>query len=163
MSLLFDMPSRLLIAFLPRNKCLLISWLLSPSAVILELKKIKSVICSGTFFLLLVCGFFFKIMNSVKGFYDINWDDHVGFYLSFCCPSITGVNCIWSWYMILLIWYLICFANILCRVFSSYSYEIFLCRLFFLFLFFLAAATICSGFEVQKNKVSHCFLCFPIY
>ena len=35
--------SRLIIAFLPRSKCLLISWLQSPSAVILEPKKIKSV------------------------------------------------------------------------------------------------------------------------
>ena len=42
MSLLFNMLSRLVIAFLPRSKCLLISWLQSPSAVILEPKKIKS-------------------------------------------------------------------------------------------------------------------------
>ena len=42
MSLLFNMLSRLVITFLPRSKCLLISWLQSPSAVILELKKIKS-------------------------------------------------------------------------------------------------------------------------
>ena len=39
MSLLFNMLSRLVIAFLPRSKCLLISWLKSPSAVILEPKK----------------------------------------------------------------------------------------------------------------------------
>ena len=43
MSLLFKMLSRLVIAFLPRSKCLLISWLQSPSALILEPKKIKSV------------------------------------------------------------------------------------------------------------------------
>ena len=43
MSLLFNMLSRLVIAFLPRSKHLLISWLQSPSAVILELQKIKSV------------------------------------------------------------------------------------------------------------------------
>ena len=42
MSLLFNMPSRVVIAFLPRNKHLLISWLQSPSAVILESKKVKS-------------------------------------------------------------------------------------------------------------------------
>ena len=42
-SLLFNMLSRLVIAFLPRSKHLLISWLQSPSAVILEAKKIKSV------------------------------------------------------------------------------------------------------------------------
>ena len=46
MSPLFNMLSRLVTAFLPRSKCLLISWLQSPSAVILELKKIKSVIVS---------------------------------------------------------------------------------------------------------------------
>ena len=39
MSLLFNMLSMLVIAFLPRSKCLLISWLQSPSAVILETKK----------------------------------------------------------------------------------------------------------------------------
>ena len=42
MSLLFNMLSRLVMSFLPRSKCLLISWLQSPSAVILEPKKIKS-------------------------------------------------------------------------------------------------------------------------
>ena len=42
MSLLFNMLSRLVIAFLPRSKHLLISWLQSPSAVILEPKTIKS-------------------------------------------------------------------------------------------------------------------------
>ena len=42
MSLLFNMLPRLVIAFLPRSKCLLISWLQSPSAVILEPRKIKS-------------------------------------------------------------------------------------------------------------------------
>ena len=42
MSLLFNMLSRLVITFLPRSKCLLISWLQSPSAVILEPKKMKS-------------------------------------------------------------------------------------------------------------------------
>jgi len=43
-SLLFNILSRLVIAFLPRSKCLLISWLQSPSAVILEPKKIKILI-----------------------------------------------------------------------------------------------------------------------
>ena len=46
MSLLFNMLSRLVIAFLPRSKYLLISWLQSPSAVILEPKKIKSLTVS---------------------------------------------------------------------------------------------------------------------
>ena len=43
MSLLFNMLSRLVITFLHRSKCLLISWLQSPSAVILKPPKIKSV------------------------------------------------------------------------------------------------------------------------
>ena len=42
MFLLFNMLSRLIITFLPRSKCLLISWLQSPSAVIWEPRKIKS-------------------------------------------------------------------------------------------------------------------------
>ena len=46
MSLLLNMLSRLDITFLPRSMRLLISWLQSPSAVILEPKKIKSVIVS---------------------------------------------------------------------------------------------------------------------
>ena len=46
MSLLFNVLSRLVLAFLPRSKRLLISWLQSPSAVILEPKKIKSVTVS---------------------------------------------------------------------------------------------------------------------
>ena len=46
MSLLLHMLSRLVLAFLPRNKHLLISWLQSPSAVILEPPKIKSLTVS---------------------------------------------------------------------------------------------------------------------
>ena len=46
MSLHFNMPSRLVITFLPRSKHLLISWLQLPSAVILEPPKIKSVTVS---------------------------------------------------------------------------------------------------------------------
>ena len=45
-SLLFNILSRFGLAFLPRSKCLLISWLQSPSAVILEPKKMKSVTLS---------------------------------------------------------------------------------------------------------------------
>ena len=43
MSLLFNMLSRLVITFLPRSKCVLISWLQSPSAVILEPRKMSDV------------------------------------------------------------------------------------------------------------------------
>ena len=49
MSLLFNMLSRLVIAFLPRNKCLLISWLQSPSAVILEPPQNKVCHCFHCF------------------------------------------------------------------------------------------------------------------
>ena len=49
MSLLFNMLSRLVIAFLPRSKYLLISWLQLPSAVILEPPKIKAVTVSTVF------------------------------------------------------------------------------------------------------------------
>ena len=50
MSLLFNMLSRLVITFLPRSKGLLISWLQSPSTLILELKKIKSATVSPSIF-----------------------------------------------------------------------------------------------------------------
>ena len=53
MFLLFNMLSRLVITFLPRSKCLLISWLQSPSAVILESKKIKFV--TGSVVFLSIC------------------------------------------------------------------------------------------------------------
>ena len=46
MSLLFNMLSRLVIAFLQRSKCLVISWLQSPSAVIFDPKKIQSLTVS---------------------------------------------------------------------------------------------------------------------
>ena len=49
MSLLLNMLSRLVITFLLRSKCLLISWLQSPSAVILEPPKIQSVTVSIVF------------------------------------------------------------------------------------------------------------------
>ena len=58
-SLLFNMLSRFVIAFLPRSKPLVISWLQSPSAVILEPKKIKSIIAST--FPLYICH---KVMGS---------------------------------------------------------------------------------------------------
>ena len=49
MSLLFNMLSRLVITFLPRSKRLLISWLQSPSAVILEPQKLKSATVSTVY------------------------------------------------------------------------------------------------------------------
>jgi len=55
MSLLFNMLSKFVIAFLPSSKLLLISWLQSPYAVIVEPKKIKSVSIS-TFFPIYLLG-----------------------------------------------------------------------------------------------------------
>ena len=49
-SLVFNMLSRFVIAFLPRSKHLLMSWLQSPSAVVLEPKKIKSLIVSPSIY-----------------------------------------------------------------------------------------------------------------
>ena len=49
-SLVFNMLSRFVIAFLPRSKHLLMSWLQSPSAVVLEPKKIKSLIGSPSIY-----------------------------------------------------------------------------------------------------------------
>ena len=46
MYLIFNEPSRFVIAILPRSKCLLVPWLQLPSAVILEPKKVKSVTVS---------------------------------------------------------------------------------------------------------------------
>ena len=66
MSLLFNTLYRFVIAFLPRSKHLLISWLQLPSAVILEHKKIKSVTLS--FFYPFIC-------HDVKGtgYYDLSF------------------------------------------------------------------------------------------
>ena len=58
MSLHFNMLSRLVIAFLPRSKCLLISWLQSPYAVILEPKNIKPVTVS-----IVSPSIFYKVME----------------------------------------------------------------------------------------------------
>ena len=55
MPLLFNMLSRLVIAFLPRSKCLLMSWLQSPSAVILETKKNKVSHCFHCFSIYFPC------------------------------------------------------------------------------------------------------------
>ena len=63
MSLLFNMLSWLVIAFLPRSKCLLISWLQSPSAVILEPKKIKSVTVSQS-----ICHVVMRLDAMILGF-----------------------------------------------------------------------------------------------
>ena len=80
MSLFFNMLSRLVIAFLPRNKCLLMSWLQLPSAVILELKKIKSVMVS------IVCP---SICQEVMGLDTLIL---VFWMLSKCCVQFSSVT-----------------------------------------------------------------------
>ena len=67
-SLLFNMLFRLVITFLPKSKRLLISWLQSPSAVIVEPKKIKSVIVSTVS--PSVCH---EVMGPKPGFYFSQW------------------------------------------------------------------------------------------
>ena len=71
MSLLFNMLSRLVISFLPRSKCLLISWLQSPSAVILEPPEIKSATVSPSMYLCYISENIHKIFVSTGcyGFY----------------------------------------------------------------------------------------------
>ena len=65
MSLFFNMLSRLVITFLPRSKHLLISWLQSPSAVILEPPKIKSVTVSPS-----ICH---EVMGPDHGGHDLSF------------------------------------------------------------------------------------------
>ena len=83
MSLILNMLSRLVIAFLPRSKYLLISWLQSLSAMILELKKIKSVTVSMLGFF--VC--FFPHLFAIK------WWDRTSFHFT---PSLHGNQYSWS-------------------------------------------------------------------
>ena len=85
MSLLFNILPRLVIVFLPRSKCLLISWLQSPYAVILEPKKIKS-----------HCFHCFPIY--------LTWTDRImtfvfwmlSFKLAFSCSSFTLIKRLFS-------------------------------------------------------------------
>ena len=75
MVLLFNMLSRFVIAFLPRSNCLFILWLQSPLAVILESKKIKSVITST-----------FPLLFAIKWWGWMSWSHnffHVDFQASF--------------------------------------------------------------------------------
>ena len=68
MSLIFKLLSRLVVTFLPRSKCLLVSWLRSPSAVILEPPKIKSDTVS-------------TVSPSISlGYIDLCWQSNVSAY-----------------------------------------------------------------------------------
>ena len=78
-SLLFNMLSRLVLAFLPRSKCLSISWLQSPSAVILEPPKIKSdTVSTGS---LAVAQFHLESqVSSKQTFFGKSWFTEILFY-----------------------------------------------------------------------------------
>ena len=78
MSLLFNTLSRFFIAFHPRSKHLLISWLQSPSAVILEPKKRKSVIEAVSYFLEMSHVSFLQVMGEHQP---------TGWFLSFSFPT----------------------------------------------------------------------------
>ena len=75
MSLLFNMLSRFVVAFLPRSKCLLMSWLQSPSIMILEPKKIKSV--TSAIFSSSVC-------------YEVMWSD------SLVAQMVENMTAMWE-------------------------------------------------------------------
>jgi len=83
MSLLFNILSRLIITFLPTSKCLLISWLQSPSAVILEPKKIKSATLSYDRFM------FNSVRNCQVVFQCLY---HLGFLSSACKSPICSIT-----------------------------------------------------------------------
>ena len=72
MSLLFHMLSRLVTTFLPRGKRLLISWLQSPSAVILEPPKIKyDTVSTSASFILSTNFYFLSVFKNTQGEYGL--------------------------------------------------------------------------------------------
>ena len=115
MSLLFNMPSRLVITFLPRSKHLLISWLQSPSSVILEPKKIKSLTVS-----IVYPSIFHEVITSWTGCHDLSFLNilsqlfHFPLSLSFFSPlslssrgsSLSAIRAVLSAYLRLLIFLL---------------------------------------------------------
>ena len=108
----FNMLSRFVIAFLPRSKHLLISWLQSPSAVILEPKKIKSVtastfspsICHEVMVLdgkILVVVFFFFLMLRFKPAFSLTTFTFIKSLFSF--SSLSAIRVVSSAYLRVLI------------------------------------------------------------
>ena len=89
MSLLFNMLFRLVIAFLPRSKHLLISWLQSPYAVILEPKKIKSVTVS-----IVSPSICHEVMGPVAMIFVFGM---LSFKPAFSLPSFTFIKRLFSW------------------------------------------------------------------
>ena len=121
-SVLFNLLSRLVIAFLPRGKHLLISWLQSPSTVILDVLVIQScpTLCDPMDYSLPVSS-----VNSP--------DKNIGVG---CCSHLQGVFPLGSD-----LGFLHCRQILYCLRYQGSP----------------------SDFEVQENKVCHCFHCFPIY
>ena len=112
-SLLFNMLSSLVIAFLPRSKHLLFSWLQSPSAVILEPKKIKAVIVS--FVSPSICHEVVVPDAMIYGFWMLSFKPALllssfTFIKSiFSSSSLSTINVVSSWYLRLLIFLLAIF------------------------------------------------------
>ena len=148
MSLLFSMLSRLIIAFLPRSKCLLISWLQSPSAVILEPKKIKSLIvfivsqsiCHGIMGLDAMIFVFwmlsFKPTFSLSSFTFIK--------RLFSSPSLSAIRMVLSAYLR----WLIFLPAILITAYASFS---------------LAFRMMCSAYKLNKQGDKPWHTPFPIW
>ena len=110
MSLVFNTLSRFVIASLPRSKCLLISWLQSPSTVILESKKIKSDIASS--FSPSICHEMMRLNAMILVFWKLSFK--LAFSLSsftfirrlFCSSSLSAIRVVSSAYLRLLIFLL---------------------------------------------------------
>ena len=120
MSLLFNMLSRLVIVFLPRSKHLLISWLQSPSTVILEPKKIKSVtvstispsICHEVMGLDAVI-FIFRVL-SFRPIFSLSSLTFIKSYL--CSSLLSAIRVVSSaylrfWYFSWQSWFQLCFIQ----------------------------------------------------
>ena len=127
MTLLFNMLSRLAITFLPRSKCLLISWLQSPSAVILEPRKINSVtmsIVSPT-----ICH---KVMTRCYDLSFLNIEFKPTFSLSFFTfikrlfgsSSLSAIRVVSSAYLRLLIFLPAILISSLCFIQPRVSHDI---------------------------------------
>ena len=98
-SLLFNMLSRLAIAFLPRSKRLLVSWLQSLSTVILEPKKIKSVIVSIFF------PIYFPRSDETRCHYLSFWNSLAFIMRLFSSSSLSAIRVVSSAYLRLLIFF----------------------------------------------------------
>ena len=94
MSLLLNILSRFVIAFLPRSKCLLISWLQLPSEVILEPRKIKSVTVSIVF--PSICHEVLRILLGLKLFTGCPWHKEWNQTLIMAHKTVSGLLLLFS-------------------------------------------------------------------